>query len=113
MDLTGNKMTDFKIKPTKLHFEAVEDLSKVVRKVEYSIVATDGVNTAQSNHEAHLGLPDKSTFTAFDGLTEDAVVNWVKNGLGDYYQTLCDRLNAQLQGTATETNGSVAPPWQS
>lgn len=104
---------EFSIKPTKLHFETLNGLQKAIRKVEYSIIAVDGINKVQSEHSAHLSVPDATNFIEFNALTEAAVIGWVKNGIGDYYSVLCNHLADQIQEMKTSTSGSEAPPWQS
>jgi hypothetical protein len=104
---------EFSIKPTKLHFETISNLPKVVRKVEYSIIAVDGADKVQSEHTAHVGALDTSKFIKFDDLTEAAVIGWIKDGIGDYYGVLCNHLSDQIQEMKTNTNGSKTPPWLS
>jgi len=61
---------------------------------------TVGEHTYYSNVYGSLSLTRGDTFIAFDSLTEEIVVDWVKNTLGteqvtDYENSLIDQIESQ------------------
>jgi len=61
----------------------VEGKENVIFNVQYSVSATDGVNSFSAEKSQELELNSSKNFTPFDQLTEEQVLDWVKAAVGD------------------------------
>lgn len=53
----------------------------VVKTVHWTVIADDGSYTASSYGSVGLASPEPEAFIAYDELTRDTVVDWVKDAL--------------------------------
>lgn len=89
-------------------------LANVVRSVTFAVTLQEGDVSATYTRQITLPEPAPETpFTAFDELSEDQVILWVRNSLTaedlDFIEDfLVDRLRAAQEIAATQP---VVPPW--
>jgi hypothetical protein len=70
-------------------------LENVVKKIDWKLIATDGINSVSADGYSELGNPSVHTYITFDQLTKDIVANWVMSGWNDI-ETVKSHLEAQL-----------------
>jgi hypothetical protein len=61
----------------------VDGKENVIFNVQYSVQATDGINTFTIENSQKLELDLSKNFTPFDQTTEEQVLGWVKTALGN------------------------------
>lgn len=69
----------FKIRIDSVRTGAVDALSNVIRKVEFTLIGTEGGQVFQLPGFADLADPDPSNFVPFSGLTEEQVAGFVES----------------------------------
>ena len=98
--------------------KTVDSLSDVVKTVHWNATDQELVDSIQHSGYVYgcidLAAPESSSFIAYDSLTQDTVIGWVKAGLGeDGVKVKEDNIAAQIYAqenppAATEGNGV---PW--
>lgn len=102
------KVTDLLVKPQ------VDGFTNVVYIVNWLVTDTDGVNEVRKGGKTEVPLPAGDTFIPYDQLTENQVINWVKNVLGsEEVSSIEADLQAQLAYIANPPIVSVPLPWAS
>lgn len=61
--------------------QTIDSNTDAVVAVQFTVTATDGVNTVNIRNVTRLGAPDAAAFTPFANLTEAQVIAWVKSAL--------------------------------
>ena len=94
--------------------KTVGSLSDVVHTVHWT--ATDKEFVETIGHFGHrygsieLAAPDSSSFTAYDSLTEDTIIGWVKTSIGTEGVTeIENQVAAQITESKTPTEISGVP----
>jgi len=88
---------------------AADGLTNIVSVVRSQVVVTDGTYSAQQTFEDTVSPPDPASFTAFDALTEAAVLAWIPDHGTD--QTVIDYLAADIVRQANPPIVTRAPAW--
>ena len=65
-----------------LSYDSYGESSKVVYAVEYTVSHSSGSESATVSGRLNLDLSDLSSMVAYNSLTENTVIGWVKTGLG-------------------------------
>ena len=92
----------------------VGDHSDVVKEIEWRCTATIGEASQSTYGKVILTLDESSfdDFTDYDDLTEEQVVEWVKEALGEqgvsYQQLLAERRTIELANPALKVTNT---PW--
>ena len=91
--------------PTNL----VKDQTGVVIAVDFTITASNGTDSFTVNRQTALPAP-KGDLIAYDALTKEQVVEWIKNLVGTQSEALADsELAAHIERQAVQlTHGT---PW--
>jgi hypothetical protein len=64
--------------------EYTNDTNKGVLIAQWSLVAEDGEYTAQSNgFSSFTPNPEDDSYVAYEDLTEEIVISWIKDSLGE------------------------------
>jgi hypothetical protein len=98
-------------KVTGLMVQNEGDLEKVAVMSYFSIDGTDEKHTGQVSYAVKLLSPDAENFTPYANITEEQVLQWIKDALGE------DRVSAMEQEVAeyiatTPSVPQYAPlPW--
>lgn len=84
----------------------------VVYSADWVCDATDGENTVSTSGTQLIPFNGGENFVPVPSLTEDMVVGWVKDAMGQQtVSTIESQLAAQLQETAAPKTIDVALPW--
>ena len=77
-------MTNYIWTITNLYTETIEGKEDYVVTAIYDVVGTDGTYTASlTSNSAQFSTEDVTTFIPYEDLTEEIVVGWVKESLGE------------------------------
>ena len=68
--------------------EQLNNNSGIVRIVNYGIVSTDGIISTKETGEIYLNTDDLINPIPYTNLTEEIIIGWVKDRLGDTVQTI-------------------------
>lgn len=97
----------------------VLESQSIVKNVVWTLTASDSKNNASVSTATQIKFDPSSSFTPYDQLTEDQVIQWVKDTLGDgikLYETVVDSKLKKLQEVAvvdlTKTPVPKKLPWQ-
>jgi hypothetical protein len=87
----------YTLKINKLYIvESLAGFSDPVVNVAWTLVGTDGVNTAEYFNNTNFSVSPDQIFIPFDELTESQVANWVRQANGsfmsNYEQIVSDKL---------------------
>lgn len=103
---------EWKIEQIKLYPE-IDKFKDVVFEVYWRINATDGQNTSTVYGSIIIELNKDNKFIPYDQLTEEQVINWTKNSIGNddidkYYEILNNDINVKINPITLIKN----PPWE-
>ena len=70
-------------KVTRIETSSVGGLSDVIVRCTFDVLASDGAKHGYAFGELALLPPDAAAFVAFDSVTHEQAVAWVKQALGD------------------------------
>ena len=56
-------------------------LTKIVETVDWQVTVTDGTSSAQTFGRASLGNPSPASFIAYEDLSQEDIILWVKSSL--------------------------------
>jgi len=82
----------------------------VVKTVHYSIIIKDGDNSAEIMDYIKLGEPMPFNFIAYDSLSEEIIVNWIKNQID---VTRIENILKQKLEAVKNPTILADPPWNS
>jgi hypothetical protein len=84
------------------------DKDGVVKSARYFVVASDGVNTVET--EGNCDIPTGEIVTSFDQITEAQVIDWVKKVIMQNGENPIElRLQEQLE--VLKNQNAVKAPW--
>lgn len=93
-------------------YSSKEGNSNVVFNVKWSITADDGSNKATYCGGQDIEYNPDDTFIQYENLTEEQVLDWVKNILGsEEINRITASLNAHLLTLANPPVVTLALPW--
>lgn len=89
-----------------------DNLENVIQTVNWTLTATDGEYSASCYGSVTLASPSPASFTPYDEVTEEMVIAWTTEALGEeqvaqYEATLAGQIEAQKN----PTGGNLPPPW--
>jgi hypothetical protein len=84
--------------------------SGFVTNIRYSVNVTESNITATKTGMVKFEERE-SGFIPFDELTENEVVDWVKNKLGNEVPKIVDELKDEIELKLTPKSEIVVPPW--
>ena len=92
----------------------VGSLSNVVKTVHWNATDQELVDSIQHSGYVNgcidLAAPESSSFIAYDSLTQDTVIGWVKASLGtDKVTEIENKISAQITESKTPTEISGIP----
>ena len=92
----------------------VGSLGNVVKTVHWNATDQEYVDSIQHSGYVYgcidLAAPESSSFIAYDSLTEDTVIGWVKASLGaDKVTEIENKISAQITESKTPTEISGVP----
>tara|TARA_Y100000401_G_scaffold66552_1_gene53137 strand:+ start:467 stop:793 length:327 start_codon:yes stop_codon:yes gene_type:complete len=92
----------------------VGSLSNVVKTVHWNATDQELVDSIQHSGYVNgcidLAAPESSSFIAYDSLTQDTVIGWVKASLGtDKVTEIENKISAQITESKTPTEISGVP----
>lgn len=82
----------------------------IVKIVHYSIIMKDGDYSAEIIDYIKLSEPEPFEFIAYDSLTEDTVINWIKSNVD--ILRIENALKQKLESIKNPTE-LKNPPWES
>lgn len=85
-----------------------DGLTDVVFMAHWTLSGTDGTYTGYAYGTANITLNEEGTYTPYDELTQEQVVGWVKNSLGEEGVTVTEDNVAQQ--IADQANPPVVTP---
>lgn len=89
-----------------------QGFTDVVYSADWVCAATDGENAVSTNGTQLVPFNGGENFVPVSSLTEDMVVGWVKDAMGQQtVSTIESQLSAQLQEIAAPKTVDVALPW--
>jgi hypothetical protein len=96
-----------------LKVQTVNGQENTVTRVGFSITATDGTNTVNTQSSVKVPLDPNAEFVPFASLTEAKVIDWVKANLGSNVAAYEKMLNAKLERKANPPTRAavVESPW--
>jgi len=87
-----------------------DGLENVVKKINWRFQATDGQFYGDSYEVTELSAPSADGYIAYDDLTEETIVNWIKANRD--YDELVALVNERLQANKTPSIVEKNPPWE-
>lgn len=85
-------------------------LENVVKKINWRFQATDGQYYGDSYEVTELSVPSADGYIAYDDLTEETIVGWIKANRD--YDDLVSLVNERLQSNKTPSIVEKNPPWE-
>lgn len=79
-----------------------DGLANVVKTVHWTLLAEDGTYVASSYGSAGLSSPDGGEFIAYNNLTKETVINWVKAALNAGNEDCVSQMEAALAANIEE-----------
>lgn len=76
-------MTNFTWNVTNLFTETIDGKEDYVVIALYDVIGVDGDYSASLSNTAQFSTEDVGTFIPYDELTEEIVVDWIKETLGE------------------------------
>lgn len=76
-------MTNFTWKVTQLYTETISGEPHYVVIANYDTIGVDGDYTASLSNTAQFSTADVTDFIPYEDLTEDIVISWIKESLGE------------------------------
>lgn len=93
----------------KLEIAPLENqLVNVVKTVHYSAKMNDGIYEAEIINSVNLASPNPNQFIAYDSLSEEVVIGWIKNFINE------DSIKSALEDKITSLKNPTVyqdPPW--
>jgi hypothetical protein len=91
----------------------VMETQSIVKNVTWTLTASDSKNNASVYTTTQIEFNSSSSFTPYDQLTEDQIIQWVKDTLGeciDLYKNVADAKLKKLQEVAKVDLTEIAIP---
>jgi hypothetical protein len=76
-------MTNYTWNVTQLYTQTIEGNTDYVVIANYNTIGVDGIYTASLSGTAQFSTEDVTTFIPYEDLTEEIVLGWVKESLGE------------------------------
>lgn len=70
---------EFKITINWLLTGVFEELTGVVKQIEYIITASDSGESVSTTNKVTIPNPNTENFTSFENLTEEQVISWIES----------------------------------
>jgi len=93
----------------KLEIAPLENqLVNVVKTIHYSAIMSEGIYTAEIINSVNLTSPNPNDFIAYDSLSKELVVSWIKNFINEasIKSALEDKIKSLKNPTVYQD-----PPW--
>jgi len=97
-------------KVTRVETSSVGGLNNVIVRCTFDVLASDGAKHGYTFDEVDLLPPDAVAFVAFDSVTHEQAVEWVKQALGDAVGEYEAKVQAQVT-SQPEPVSFVRLPW--
>jgi hypothetical protein len=97
-------------KVTSVGTSSVGGLNDVIVRCTFDVLASDGAKHSCAFGEVDLLPPDAAAFVAFDSVTHEQAVEWVKQALGAAVDEYEAKVQAQL-ANQPEPVSFVQLPW--
>jgi len=97
-------------KVTRIETSSVSGLSDVIVRCTFDVLASDGAKHGYTFGEVDLLPPDAAAFVAFDSVTHEQAVAWVKQALGAAADEYEAKVQAQVDNQP-EPVSFVRLPW--
>lgn len=93
---------------------AQDGLTNVIETVNWTLAASDGKYAASCYGSVNLDAPSPASFTPYENVTQDQVMEWTLEKLGDaQIASFKDSLTSQIQAQKKPPGGNLPPPWAS
>jgi hypothetical protein len=107
-------MTNYTWTISNLYTQTIEGNADYVVIANYNTTGVDGEYTASLSNTAQFSTEDVTTFIPYEDLTEEIVINWVKESLGEngiisVEACLQGQIDSQINPPVSPTN--TALPW--
>lgn len=90
----------------------LNDLNNVIYSVIWSCSATTDNFSVETSGEQKIDFVEGNNFVPASNLTEETVIGWVKDAMGDQTQaTITSQLDAQLQDIQAPKMKEIDLPW--
>ena len=91
---------------------SLDGMTNVVKFVSWRLYGTDGTYSAVKQGKLEVGSPAPSNFTPYNDLTQNQVIEWVKETLGQQtIDNMIADINTQLQEMANPSIVTPPLPW--
>lgn len=97
-------------KVTRVETSSVGGLNDVIVRCTFDVLASDGTKHGYAVGEVDLLPPDAAAFVAFDSVTHEQAVEWVKQALGAAAGEYEAKVQAQV-ANQPEPVSFVRLPW--
>jgi hypothetical protein len=84
-------------------------LTNVVKSIDWCFIATDGGVVGQTCEQTMLPTADTESFTAYDDLTEETIIGWIKQYRD--YDDIFSMANQRLEEAKEPVIVERIPPW--
>jgi hypothetical protein len=93
-------------------FPSLENQKNVVSNIHWRVNGNDGTNFATVYGTQSIAYTDKSQFIDYESLTEDSVISWLKNAMGnEQVSTIQSSLDSQISVLANPPIVTPPLPW--
>lgn len=107
--------TKFTEEVGKIRTVNTADMQNVIRIVKYRITCEHQGQQVVNMFDVELGEPDPNAFTEFNNLTQEQVLAWVKDSIGEEADTerraAMMTMAEQMAAAKVDEPKEVAPPW--
>lgn len=97
-------------KVTRVETSSIGGLNDVIVRCAFDVLASDGAKHGYAFGEINLLPPDAAAFVAFDSVTHDQAVEWVKQALGAAADEYEAKVQAQVDNQPQPVS-FVPLPW--
>ena len=94
-----------------LSYDSYGEASNVVYAVEYSVAHGSGSQSATVTGRLNLDISDLSSMVAYNSLTENTVIGWVKTGLGADEVTALETVVTSVAEEKNREGTTLGKPW--
>lgn len=88
-----------------------DGLTDVVFRTNWTVSGTDGTYTGDAYGTASVTLNNEGVFTPYNKLTQQQVIGWVKNSLGEEVAVIEARIATQIANQASPPVVTLPLPW--
>jgi hypothetical protein len=104
-------MTQYEWKIRRVEVIDQDALESVVVTACFEIKGKDGELAGLAQSDVRLLPPDALAFIEFENLTEEQVVEWVKQALGDRVAVYEERVQTQIDAQKVAQPKAAPLPW--